>query len=469
LYASPQQMAGADPDPRDDVYALGVIWHQLLTGDLTKGAPTGAAWQRRLSSLGMSPGLLELLTACFEHERADRPANGAALAADLTRLLSAAVPPPPVVKVHDPEPSPPPDDLAATFQRTMQGVAGAQAEARELMRRHDYERAVKVLEAVPEHLHHLRDGALLEEARDKRDRTAELDKTVREKVRTMRPEGLWEDATALLELQPEREDLRRLLATLPKPPEKQIVNSIGMKLTRIPAGTFLMGSPDDEAERQASEGPRHEVAISRAFYLGVYPVLQREYMTVMRRNPSNFGGNPENPVEQVSWEEAMAFCEALSALPKEKAAGRVYRLPTEAEWEYACRAGRTTPFHFGASASSKQANFNGNYPYGGAAAGPYLQKTTKVGSYPANAWGLHDMHGNVWEWCADWYDENYYRNSPKTDPQGPQSGGARVRRGGSWSDDGRNCRAADRSSYAPGYRYSYFGFRVACVLVPTTP
>ncbi len=177
------------------------------------------------------------------------------------------------------------------------------------------------------------------------------------------------------------------------PPQKQIVNSIGMKLALIPAGTFLMGSPDSELGRCPDEGPQHEVTISRPFYLSIHPVTQREYQTVMGVNPACFMANlfkrnPGHPVEQVSWDEAVDFCQRLSSLAAEKHAGRVYRLPTEAEWEYACRAGTTTPFHFGTSLFSIQANIDYN-----------RNRTTKVGSYPPNAWGLYDMHGNVWEWC----------------------------------------------------------------------
>ncbi len=257
-------------------------------------------------------------------------------------------------------------------------------------------------------------------------------------------------------------------------PDREITNSIGMKLVLITAGKFLMGSPKDEKDRLPDE-EQHEVSITKPFYLGVYVVTQAEYEKVMGNNPSYFsakGGGKASvkdmdtgqfPVEQVSWDDAVAFCKKLSELPEEKKAGWVYRLPTEAEWEYACRAGTKTPFHYGDSLSSKQANFSGGFPYGGADKGPFLMRTAKVGTYAANAFGLYDMHGNVWEWCQDWYDENYYKNSPKEDPPGSAQTSDRVVRGGSWYFFGRFCRSAYRCRIEPGYRLNYLGFRVAAV------
>jgi formylglycine-generating enzyme required for sulfatase activity len=193
-----------------------------------------------------------------------------------------------------------------------------------------------------------------------------------------------------------------------QPDHRPITNSIGMKLVFIPAGKFTMGSPNDEANRSADE-QQHEVAITREFYLGVYEVTQEEYETVMGQNPSWFcaGGDGKErvagldtrrfPVENVSWEDAVEFCRKLSARAAETKAGRAYRLPTEAEWEYACRGGARSsePFHFGAALSSTQANFDGNLPYGGAAKGPYMGRTCRVGSYQPNGFGLYDLHGEL--------------------------------------------------------------------------
>jgi formylglycine-generating enzyme required for sulfatase activity len=267
-----------------------------------------------------------------------------------------------------------------------------------------------------------------------------------------------------------------ILPAADTPESKVLTNSIGMKLALIPAGTFLMGSPADEAERDEVE-IQHEVTISKPFYLGVYEVTQREFNQLMAATvkrgaifDTKRGGGPDFPMENITWGEAVAFCNTLSGLPEEKKAGRRYRLPTEAEWEYACRAGTTTPFASGKAFSSKEANCNGNYPYGGADKGPFLSQTAKVGSYAPNAWGLYDMHGNVAEWCADFYDKDYYRKSPKADPRGPEKGVVstdyqdfyRVIRGGCWLDEARGCRSAYRFRAMPHDPYRLIGFRVVC-------
>jgi formylglycine-generating enzyme required for sulfatase activity len=242
-----------------------------------------------------------------------------------------------------------------------------------------------------------------------------------------------------------------------------ITNSIGMKLVAIPAGEFMMGSPETEKERGGDEGPQHRVKITQPFYMGAMEVTQAQWKAVMGTNPSNFQGD-NLPVEQVSWDDCQEFLKKLSA--KE---GKTYRLPTEAEWEYACRAGTTTPFNTGETINTDQANYNGNQVYGNGKPGEYRQKTTPVGSFKPNAWGLYDMHGNVWEWCRDWYDENYFKNSPATDPAGPENGAYRVLRGGSWYNCPGFCRSAFRFRVNPDDRRNSFGFRVVLVVSPRTP
>jgi len=273
-------------------------------------------------------------------------------------------------------------------------------------------------------------------------------------------------------------------------------NAVQMDLVLIPPGEFVMGSPESELERSEEE-IQHRVRITQPFYLGAYPVTQAEFARVMHANPSQFNeeelGHQTSrfPVEMVSWYDCLDFCNKLSArdgrppyysltLVKldergfikwasvEELGGVGYRLPTEAEWEYACRAGTQTATAFGDTLSSTQANFNGNSPYGQAIRGPYLGRTSSVGCYPSNQFDLHDMHGNVWEWCWDGSDEDYYRVSPVDDPKGPREAVNRVIRGGCWRDRGAGtpggsgfCRSAARHHCSPVVRLGVLGFRVA--------
>jgi formylglycine-generating enzyme required for sulfatase activity len=239
----------------------------------------------------------------------------------------------------------------------------------------------------------------------------------------------------------------------PALPIRPIENSIGLKLALLPAGDFLMGSPEPEGE--PDEQPRRRVRLTRAFFIGVCPVTQAEYQAVTGANPSRFRpgatGGAQHPVERISWDEAVEFCAKLSGLPEERRAGRRYRLPTEAEWEYACRAGSEAAFAFGNVLTEKQANIGGR-----------LGRTSPVGAYRPNAFGLHDMHGNVWEWCADWYSESAYRYGPMTDPPGPSSGSDRVVRGGCWAVGPFFCGSACRRPPSPPVRSEVIGFRVVC-------
>lgn len=235
---------------------------------------------------------------------------------------------------------------------------------------------------------------------------------------------------------------------------------INIDLVQIPAGTFLMGSPPDEEGRWDDEGPQHEVSVL-AFMMAKYPITQAQYEAVMGDNPSCFKG-PNRPVERVSWNDAVAFCEKLSEMT-----GRTYRLPSEAEWEYACRAGTTTPFHFGPTIATDHANYAGDYTYGSGPKSLYREETTEettdVGSFPANAFGLYDMHGNVWEWCQD-VEHVEYEGAP-TDGSAWLEGGdqeRRVLRGGSWNDVPVLCRSALRGWFAPDATSGLVGFRVVC-------
>ena len=255
-----------------------------------------------------------------------------------------------------------------------------------------------------------------------------------------------------------------------------ITNSIGLQLIEIPAGTFQMGSSDSDADGRQDEKPRHAVRITKSFHIGVYEVTQAQYEQVIGKRESFFAPDSAGadrvqgmdtsrfPAEQVTWVKARHFVRRLSELPAEQEAGRAYRLPTEAEWEYACRAGTQTAFWSGDTLSSSEANFNGNYPFGGAEAGPFLSRTTEVGSFPPNPFGLYDMHGNVWEWCQDRYGLRYYQEASADDPKGPLSGSRRIIRGGDWYSDGRDCRSAFRYADLPAGTFYAMGIRV--VMVP---
>ena len=238
------------------------------------------------------------------------------------------------------------------------------------------------------------------------------------------------------------------------PPKELAVdlgNGVKLEMVLIPAGEFLMGSPDSDKDAQRREKPQHRVRITKPFYLGKYLVTQEQWEAVMGNNPSRFKG-PKNPVEHVSWDDCQQFLEKLNA---KVGGGGSSQLPTEAQWEYACRAGSTTRYCFGDEESGL-----GEYAWYDANSG---SKTHPVGEKKPNAWGLYDMHGNVWEWCQDWYDGGYYANSPTDDPTGPPGGSVRVLRGGSWHDAARCCRSACRGSLRPGYRDRTLGFRVARV------
>ena len=237
-------------------------------------------------------------------------------------------------------------------------------------------------------------------------------------------------------------------------------NGVKLEMVKIKAGTFMMGSPSSELGRYDNEN-QHRVTLTRDYWLGKFEVTQAQYEAIMGNNPSYFKGS-NRPVEQVSWNDAQAFCNRLNELCAGKLPeGYKFDLPTEAQWEYACRAGTTTAFSYGNSSDDTKMNFNGNYPYGGSAKGKYRSQTVEVGSLGyKNAFGLYDMHGNVWEWCRDWYS-NY--TGETTDPVGPSSGPYLVGRGGSWSDCARLCRSASRLIYSPCSRSTPLGFRLALV------
>ena len=250
-------------------------------------------------------------------------------------------------------------------------------------------------------------------------------------------------------------------------PEAGRTASVPLVGSFIPPGTFLMGSHDpDEHGRGLADEPNdmsvHSVRLTKGFFIGIHPVTQAQWKAVMKTDPSYFKG-PNRPVEQVSWDECKKFCSKIEANYK----GRVQvRLPTEAEWEYACRAGTTTEYHFGDVPSADLMNCNGSQTWNGSRKGKNRKATTDVGSFPANPWGLFDMHGNVWEWCQDAWDGTFYQKSPDCDPVciGKRNF-MRVQRGGTFDTGPGPCRAAYRDGDDRDYRVFCMGFRVCFLLI----
>jgi formylglycine-generating enzyme required for sulfatase activity len=340
LYASPQQMArrpGESADPRDDVHALGVIWLQVLTGDLGMvSKPT--EWREIVQGLGLGEDLVKLLGACIANEAERRPSSAVALADQLRTCLHIG---------KGPEKPP------------------------------EKDQGIMVSPSAP-----------------------------------VRPAS---------------------------PPPGEPIALLGIKFAWIPPGAFLMGG-----NKRHREKPAHRVTLSKGFYLGAYPVSQAEWRAVMGYNPSKFLGD-DRPVEMVSWNDCQELCQRLATLT-----GKPIRLPTEAEWEYACRAGTNRDYYSGDGMEVLRQV--GWYDQNSE------QQTRAVGRLAPNDWGLYDMHGNVWEWCQDWFGP--YASESVVDPTGPDAGEYRVLRGGSWTDDMVACRVAFRGNETPGLRAAWVGCRV---------
>lgn len=401
LYASPQQSKKEPPTPTDDIHALGVLWYQLLARDPAAAAPVGTEWVEELRPAGFTDSQARVLLSCLSTRPDRRPRDAVALAEQLAH-----------VTVAPPNPSSP--DGSKLISLRNPGSA--------------------VLSSGP----------------------------VTARGKTVDPQAAAASAAALLAAAgggPLTSGPGAAAGSV----ARIIKNSVGMTFVRIPAGSFRMGSPDDEPGHREYESPVHEVKITKPFYLSVTPVTQAQYEAVRPgKNPSRFtranGGGPDHPVDSVTWEQAVRFCELLARLPEEEVHGRVYRLPTEAEWEYACRAGTTTAYHCGERLTGKDALFAGS-------GGRYAQKSTgPVAQYPANAWGLHDMHGNIQEWVQDWFDEYYYFDSPVEDPPGPSRGSLKTVRGGCWAMLAADCRSAARRGHDPDAPSDTIGFRVVLVV-----
>jgi formylglycine-generating enzyme required for sulfatase activity len=399
LYASPQQAKKEPPTQPDDVHALGVIWYQLLKRDPTAAAPVGTEWVEEFRPHGFTDSQARLLQSCLATRPDKRPRTAA--------------------------------HLVEQFGQVTVGTGS-------------------------------KDGS----NGSKQFSLKSPSSTTHTPVNTT-SRGKSFDAEAAAS------QAAAMLAAAGGGPItsggplstsgfRLVKNSIGMTFARIPAGTFTMGSTDKEHGHREHEGPPHEIRISRAFYLAVTPVTQAQYLHVMGKNPAKYsksrGGGNEHPVETVHWKEAESFCIRLAQLGDEEVQRRSYRLPTEAEWEYACRAGTKTAFSSGEKLTPHDGIFAGTGgKYGG-------KSTAPVGITPPNSFGLTDMHGNVQEWVHDWYDEYYYFESPAEDPNGPGRGVLRIARGGCWNMLPTDCRSASRRPYPPDTHSDTIGFRVVMVV-----
>ncbi|WP_417380092.1 bifunctional serine/threonine-protein kinase/formylglycine-generating enzyme family protein [Gimesia sp.] len=473
-FVAPEQLADArNASVRSDIWSLGATLYQLVTGRSVRGM--------RESLIPKS--LREIILKAMEHEPEDRFSSMTEFAAALRSTVK-----PVEVTDHTPRsnhqdtPSPltPTEDLASLLLKTQDEVTRQHAEARRLLDEYNYERAASILGQIPSHL---RDMDLFKATIEKRDRVSDLDAVISKAVKEMHLDGLRQQVNELLDLQPQRDDLERLLEHLPKEPVRpkepaQLVapfdanvakadqqewsahlgldmetsNSIGMKFKLIPPGEFLMGSPESEANRDEAE-VQHEVRITKPYYLGSTVVTQGQWKAVMGTTPwkgKDYVKEGDNyPATYVSWEDAQEFIQKLNA-----SEGDLYRLPTEAEWEYACRAGSLSAYCFGDDTGhlseygwfDKNAwNINEKYAH-------------QVGQKRSNPFGLYDTHGNVYEWCEDWYGG--YASDAVTDPTGPTTGSSRVYRGGCWFFSSGHCRSAARDGYSPGPRNDDLGFRV---------
>ncbi len=403
LYACPQQAKKEPPAPTDDVHALGVIWYQLLKRDPTAAAPVGAEWVEELRASGFTDSQARVLQACLSTRPDKRPKTATALAEVLAVVTVA------------------PGDVGAP------------------------------------------DGSKLIALRNPGSAVyTPAPSTATARGKTFDAAAASASAAALLSAAGGGPLTSGGPSTTGTSNVRLVKNSIGMTFVRVPAGTFRMGSPDGESGRREHESPVHEVRITKPFYISVVPVTQGQYEAVKGKNPSKFtrshGGGVEHPVESLTWDQAVRFCEKLARMPDEEVHHRSYRLPTEAEWEYACRAGTISAFASGDKLTGKEAVFAG----GG---GKYAQKSTApVAQLMANAWGLYDMHGNVQEWVQDWFEEYYYFESPAEDPQGPKRGVLKTVRGGCFGMFASDCRSAARRGHAGDSRSETVGFRVVMVV-----
>jgi formylglycine-generating enzyme required for sulfatase activity len=468
IYMPPELIKG-DPaaiGPASDVYSLGLILYELLTGRPPFSATNIPALFYQIlnreppAPSELRPGLDSALeTVCrkaLAKRPEERPASMAELASSLEAYLRPGTPAPSErtpgpsertpIPVQGEEGSRPAQDGGRREPTQLQeeGEAKLTRLLRQSLERTGGKPTAEDRSAANElvrqyHLGRERGRALVREVRAQWEKERSRDSGAGSGAKEW-----WLGATPLGRERPRTPRSGEVVALL-------LGKNVEMSFAWIAPGSFLMGSPRSEKQRLDDE-TQHRVTLTKGFFLGIHPVTQAQWVAILGSNPSRFQGD-QRPVENVSWEDCTEFCRLLG-----ERLGKRFRLPGEAEWEYACRAGTATPFSFGETITTDQANFDGNFTYGDGPKGIRREQPTPVGSFPANAWGLYDMHGNVREWCEDWYAS--YGREDVTDPMPPAAGIARVLRGGAWSDDPKECRSACRSWSEPDSRRGRFGCRI---------
>ena len=415
----PSEQAGGKPKLCSDVYAVGMIGIQALTGippqQLPEEQSTGEViWRQLVPRVDARlADVLEKMVRCYFSQRYQNAGEA------LQALLSLSPSPPP------PPPPPPPPIISTNTTR------------RGLLQLAVFAGGGFIVAVISQTLWN----------KSSPSSTNNPPRSPENSLKTVQFETVTVNSTG--QITSRRQGQARVFTD-------NLGDGITIDMVAIPGGSFVMGSPSTEAGRHSDEGPQRTVTVA-PFFMGKYEVTQAQYQAVMGNNPSHFKG-AKRPVEGVNWDEAVEFCRKLT-----QKTGKTYRLPSEAEWEYACRAGTTTLFYFGDTITPDLVNYNGNYPYGAAPKGLWRKQTTDVGSFPPNAFGLYDMHGNVWEWCSDKWHGNY--NGASTDGSSWETGtdNNRVQRGGSWDYHAVHCHSAVRNSYSAVDRDMSIGFRVALV------
>ncbi len=454
-YMSPEQADGEPGDPRTDLYSLGATFYQVFTGKPPYTSTTvmnllfkhkfHAVPDPRSSHSKIPDNLSNLLMTLLAKRKEDRPESAKALVDLIDRVQKGEeIEPPPVFVT--PIPEDPEASIGSIYGHRASGSNAPKAKIKAALalvcvfvlglgwfvwsRNHSAENVSTGGSSAG--------GTVFANGSE----TNGTGKGASGKPVRIRP---WDGK--------ERIEAYGKSLGLAATQEFSLGKGVTMKLVLVPAGSFKMGSPTDEVGREDTE-LLHRVELSRPFYMGAFEVTQAQYEAVLGegRNTSKWK-EQRNPVETVSWTDALEFCQAMSHQIK-----RTVRLPTEAEWEYACRAGTATPFYFGETIDTEQANYDGDTVYGKGKPGTDRERTMHVGSFSPNPWGLYDTHGNVWEWCHDWHAG--YPSEAVKDPKGPGFGNRRVQRGGSWYSTAEDCRSAHRDLDKPGDRESKYGFRV---------